>query len=92
MAERTSTKIEAFCAEAGYVIPSGFWRHPAGRYAVIDLSQSPPKLVAKTWQKQEDLVYYLNSLSEERPMRILDFKERRELTKLGAGVSPAGAF
>lgn len=41
---------------------------------------TPPKLVAKTWFNQEDLVYYLQNLAADKVVRILDFKELQELT------------
>ena len=62
-------------------------RHPASRYAIIELSE-PPKLVARTWFKVEDLIYYLDR-QPDVPRRIVDFKrgvvlERDGKTKMRA--------
>jgi hypothetical protein len=80
MFERYKARIEAYCREAGIEIPVGFSRHAAGRYAAIDLDSSPPKLVATTWLKHEEAVYYLVNLAAGRRTRILDFKDRCELS------------
>ena len=91
MAEKYKDKIEAHCKEAGIEIPVGFYRHPASRYAAIDLEFTPPKLVAKTWFKQEDAVYYLVNLSAGRKMRVLDFQERCELVFNGKSTLERGS-
>ncbi len=79
MAKRYQSRIEDHCQEAGITIPSGFYRHAASRYAAIDLECSPPKLIARTWAKQEDAAYYLTNFAAGRQMRFLDFCDRREL-------------
>jgi len=56
----------------------GFDRRSASRYAVIVLT-TPPKLVARTWFKQQDVVYYLAHCGNTLPKRILDFKDGFEL-------------
>lgn len=67
-------------------MPPGFGRNTPGRYAVIRTDQSPPKLVATTWLKQEDVAYYFEhflvpQVGSEVASRIpiLDFKEGRRL-------------
>jgi hypothetical protein len=80
MAEKYTDHIKGHCESSGIEIPAGFYRHPASRYAIIDFAVTPPKLVAKTWFNQEDVVYYLQNLSAGKNMKILDFKERRELS------------
>lgn len=80
MAEKFTDRIKQYCESSGVDIPAGFYRHPASRYAVIDTGVTPPKLVAKTWFKQEDVVYYLRNLAADKVVRILDFKDRRELS------------
>ena len=92
MAERYKDRIEAFCKENGIAIPPGFYRHSASRYAAIDLESSPPKLVAKTWFNQEDVVYHLVNLSQGTRMRILDFQDRRELLFDGSRLSRGDEF
>jgi hypothetical protein len=83
MAEKYTDRIKPYCEAAGIEIPLGFYRHPASRYAVIDLDGSPPKLIAKTWFNQVDVVYYLKKLEGGKNVRILDFKERDELSHGG---------
>jgi hypothetical protein len=79
MADWYSTRIRRYCEDRGIEIPPGFARHPASRYAVIDMGSAPPRLIARTWFKQEDLVYYLEGHADVPALRLLDFKERREL-------------
>jgi hypothetical protein len=79
MAERYSERIREYCKLAGIDVPAGFDRHSAHRYAVIDLDANPPKLVARTWFRQEDVAYYVANLAAGRRLRVLDFKEREEL-------------
>ena len=83
MAERYSEKVLRYCEAQGVEVPLGFKRHPAKRYVAIDLSQTPPKLVATSWFKQEDMVYYLVNLAPGKPHKLLDFKEGRVLALQG---------
>lgn len=78
MAERFTTKIQRYCETQEIVIPVGFRRHAANRYAAIELT-TPPKLVARTCFNQEDVVYYLELMGDNLPRQILDFKEGDEL-------------
>ncbi|MEQ8694161.1 MAG: hypothetical protein RIC85_02395 [Gammaproteobacteria bacterium] len=78
MAERTSTKVRRFCEQNGITIPVGFDRHPASRYVIVEQS-NPPKLIARSWFNQADVIYYLERLAGDTPKRILDFKEQEEL-------------
>ena len=91
MAEPYKNRIEEFCKDAGIQIPPGFYRHFASRYAAVDMESTPPKLVAKTWFNQEDVAYYLNSLSAERSVRVLDFKDRYELLFNGSASFARGS-
>jgi hypothetical protein len=94
MAERNATKIRRYCDANGITIPVGF-KNAAQRYAVIELSD-PPKLIARTWFKQEDVVYYLNHYQSAAPRQILDFKENAEfaydeaksLKRIGVFLNP----
>ena len=52
MFERYKASIEKYCSEMGIDIPIGFERHAAGRFAAIDLEQTPPRLIAITWSKE----------------------------------------
>jgi hypothetical protein len=79
MTESYRERIAAFCSSEGIQVPSGFHRHPGSRYAVVDLDSAPPKLVATTWFKQADVLHYLKNFAVGRKLRVLDFKDRREL-------------
>jgi hypothetical protein len=79
MAEKYTDRIKEYREASGIEIPAGFYSHPASRYAVIDTGSAPPKLVAKTWFNQEDVLYFLKTMAEGRRLRILDFKDRQEL-------------
>ncbi len=74
MAQRYTDRIKAYCSSKGIEIPSGFLRHPASQYAAIDMGSHPPRLVARTWFNQEDIIYYLEHLAGERRLQIIDFK------------------
>jgi hypothetical protein len=83
VAEKYTDRIKAYCEEHGVEIPPGFFRHPASRYVAIHTDPTPPRLVAKTWFNQKDLVYYLTHLGQGREYRLLDFKDRQELHYAG---------
>ncbi|STZ77126.1 hypothetical protein [Bergeriella denitrificans] len=68
-------RIAAYCQAQGIDIPAGFYRHAASRYAAVNYSCTPPKLLAVTWFKLEDARYYLNKFSDGRVLRIFDFKD-----------------
>ena len=75
-----------YCDRHSVTVPPGFGRNTPGRYAVIRTDQMPAKLVATTWLKQEDVVYYfehfiLPQLGDEiaATLHVLDFKEGRRL-------------
>lgn len=78
MPERISTKIRRYCELNGVIIPPGFDRHPASRYVIIERTE-PPKLVARTWFNQADVIYYLEYVADDVPRQILDFAECDEL-------------
>ena len=79
MAEKFTKQIEKFCNQEGVIIPPGFYRHTANRYAAIDFGTEPKKLIAKTWFNKEDVVYYINNMVSGKNLRILDFKEKQDL-------------
>jgi hypothetical protein len=82
MAERFTDRIRRYCEAHGIDIPVGFGRHPASRYAVIEHTD-PPRLVARTWFNQEDVIYYLEHQSSDGPRLVLDFKEWQQLAYQG---------
>jgi hypothetical protein len=90
MAERFATKIRQYCEAQGISIPIGF-KGAANRYAIIELT-TPPKLVARTWFNQEDVVYYLGLVDNEVPRKILDFKDGDELILDGKKLRRVGKF
>ena len=79
MAEKYRPMIRKYCEANGISVPIGFSRGNVNRYAVIQLT-TPPKLVARTWFKQEDVVYFLEHLVDDTPLQILDFKELQVLS------------
>ncbi|MEM9480005.1 MAG: hypothetical protein AAGA58_10165 [Verrucomicrobiota bacterium] len=86
MGTTNKKKIRAYCDRNGIFVPVGFDRHSASRYAIIRNDVEPPKLIAKTWSNQEDVVYFIeNMLRKEvdgginEAIDILDFKDVRRL-------------
>ena len=82
--------IAEYCAREGIAVPPGFGRLTPSRYVIIRTHLSPPKLIAKTWFKTADVVYYIEhflapELGEALPrsIRILDFQEGEELAYRG---------
>src|SRR5687768_2470465 len=82
--------IGDYCARCGIIVPAGFARLTPSRYAIIRTHLAPPKLIAKTWSKTADVLYYIEhfllpELGEALPrsIRILDFQEGEELTYTG---------
>lgn len=78
MADTYSLRIRTYCAANGVEIPAGFQRRAANRYAAIDVGRDPPQLIATTWFKQEDMMYYASRLANGRTLKLMDFKERRQ--------------
>ncbi|MDM0078507.1 hypothetical protein QTH90_29150 [Variovorax sp. J2P1-59] len=86
-------RIQSYCEEAGIEVPVGFGRHATGRYVAIDEESLPHKLVATTWPNRKEAVNYLLNLAVGRRMRILDFKDRCELSFDGkASLLKCGTF
>ena len=78
MAGEIKKAIEDWCAANSVLVPPGFHRHPASRYVAIDCSQTPSKLVARTWFNLEDMQYYSDNIGQSSSYRFFDFKERLE--------------
>ncbi|MBI1335979.1 MAG: hypothetical protein GC164_03345 [Phycisphaera sp.] len=68
MAERTSDRVRRFCERNGITIPVRFNRHPASRYVIVEQS-NPPRLIARSWFNQADVIYYLERLADDTPKR-----------------------
>lgn len=82
--------IESYCIKHGISVPPGFSRITPKRYAIIRTHLSPPKLIATTWFKTADVVYYLEHFLQPelgdalaRSIRILDFQDTEELAYTG---------
>src|SRR2546425_2716822 len=78
--------IGAYCARHGIAVPAGFARLTPDRYAIIRTHLARPKLIAKTWFKAADVLYYIEHFLQPelggalgRSIRILDFQEGEEL-------------
>jgi hypothetical protein len=84
--------IKQYCDREGIAIPLGFGRlHSPGRFVAIDMDKSPPRLIALTWSKHSDLVYYLRIAGSVRRFRLLDFEDREELLFDGQGSLEKGS-
>jgi len=100
MAKRYQSLIEEYCALHSVAVPPGFGRNAPSRYVVIRTDFTTPKLVATTWRKVADVVYYIEHFlvpelgdSISQSVRILDFKERREFVYVGERrLRETGAF
>jgi hypothetical protein len=92
--------IIEYCNSHGIVIPAGFARHSASRYAIVRTDLNPPKLMALTWFKQVDVIYYLEhvllaEISNEAQfqIQILDFhSSKRYLFVPSKGLVDNGRF
>src|SRR5215471_1783184 len=90
MPKKYEDLIADYCAREGIAVPPGFARLTPSRYVIIRTHLSPPKLIAKTWFKTADVVYYIEHfLAPElgqtlsQSIRILDFQENEELAYRG---------
>jgi hypothetical protein len=82
--------IRNYCVREGITVPPGFARLTPSRYVIVRIQPSPSKLIAKTWFKTADVVYYIENflvpeLGDEldQSIRILDFEIGEELTYTG---------
>jgi len=92
MSRTYSDRIRRYCEAHGIEIPAGFHRHPASPYAAIDTGRTPPKLVATTWFKQADLLYYVERHPHPESLRLVDFREGAEFRYAGRGRLERGAL
>ncbi len=90
MPKKYERLIGDYCARERIAVPPGFARLTPSRYVIIRTHLSPPKLIAKTWFKTADVLYYIEhflvpELGEALPqsIRILDFQEGEELAYRG---------
>jgi hypothetical protein len=85
MPPKYKSLILDYCTKQSIAVPAGFGRNTPARYAVIRTDQTPPKLVATTWLKQEDVIYYFEhfllpqiGIEVAATIPVLDFKEERK--------------
>src|SRR5688572_23886388 len=85
--------IYEFCQKEGIDIPIGFGRNTASHLVVIRYDAEKPRLVAKTFFKKEDLLYYISTYLADvhaddgglMPVKVFDFKENLSYQVLAAG-------
>jgi hypothetical protein len=82
--------IADYCAQHSIAVPAGFARNTPSRYAIVRTDLIHRKLVAKTWFKTADVIYYVQhflepELGDSLPssIRILDFQNGEELSYTG---------
>ena len=81
MKPRYETRIRVYCEQHGIDVPPAFGRNSPSRYAIVRMDCTPPKLVATTWFKTTDVVYYIEYISGidksqvGTALQILDFSE-----------------
>jgi hypothetical protein len=87
-------RILRYCGENGIEVPAGFHLRSAKKFALIDTSAQPNKLISVTSYLESWLVKYLKSdQATDRTFRILDFKKGRELEYDGSKkLKPIGEF
>lgn len=91
MSQTYKKLILDYCAQRSIFVPVGFGRNTPSRYAVVRTDQEPPKLVATTWFKQEDVAYYFEHFLVPQigsevasTLPVLDFKDGRKLRFAGS--------
>lgn len=75
MSRKYERLIGDYCAREGIAVPPGFARLTPSRYVILRTHLLPPKLIAKTWFKTADIVYYIEhflaaELGEALPQSI----------------------
>ena len=92
--QKLSRTIEQYCLENGIEVPAGFYRRSASRYAVVvqESEENSWKLVARTWFKAADVMYYLDNMKGGKPYRVFDFKEMRSLVRSGKTLKPQNSI
>ena len=91
MPNKYKSLIESYCSRHGISVPPGFARNTPCRYAIVRTSLAPPKLIATTWFKAADVIYYVEHFLQPElgealahSIRILDFQDGEELAYTGA--------
>jgi hypothetical protein len=77
-------RILHYCERHAIKVPIGFHSRSAYKFALIEVSVTPTKLIAVTWYLESQVVAYLQrATSEGRAFRVFDFKAGRELRYIG---------
>ena len=89
-----SQRILRYCRDNDVDVPAGFHLRNAEKFALVDLSAHPNKLIAVTDYLESWVIKYLTSdQAAGRTFRILDFKKGRELAYDGSKkLKPIGEF
>src|SRR5581483_311254 len=99
MASKYKHLIENYCRKQGVAVPPGFGRNTPSRFAIIRTHTSPPKLIATTWFKTADVIYYIEHFLKPEigdaiagSIRILDFQDGQELAYGPHQLEKIGTF
>jgi len=100
MSPKYKRLIGDYCAQNGIDVPPGFARKTASLYAIIRTHITPPNLIAQTWFKTADVIYYIEHFlmpelgdGLSQCIRILDFQDGEELSYAGGKhLTKAGIF
>jgi len=79
-----SRRILAYCESNGVSVPPGFQVRTAEKFAVINVSSVPPRLVAVTSYLESEIIEFLtHPRNASSVFRVLDFKSGHELRYVG---------
>ena len=85
MPQKYKTLILDYCAKYSIFVPAGFGRNSPSHFVVIRTDLTPPKLVATTWFKQADVIYYFEhflvpqiGVDAAVLASVIDFKDKRK--------------
>ncbi len=83
---RLRSNVEEWCESESIVIPGGFYRHPTSRYGIAKKKANEWRLVATTWYRVSDAIYYLSKFVEKNRYRVMDFDLMIEKEYLGGAT------
>jgi len=79
-----SRRILAYCESNGVSVPPGFHVRSSEKFAIINVSSVPPRLVAVTSYLESDIIKFLTHPRNAGSIfRVLDFKSGHELKYAG---------
>ena len=87
-------RILAFCERYEIAVPVGFHARHCYRFAIVDITERPNKLLAITSYQESGVIRQLTApIHQGRAFRIFDFKRGRELAYLeGKRLTEIGRF